>query len=391
MKAMPIKIEGNEIECTNTAEHVGIVRSSSRNLPHILDRVSSHRKALFTILPSGLARHHNGNPAASIKVNTIIALPVLLSGVASLTLTQSEVELLNSHHRKTLMNLLKLPMKTPEPVILFLAGSLPAEGFLNLRQLNLFGMISRLSQNILNKMAKQALLTESDTSKSWFSMIRKLCRKYDLPSPLNWLLSPTSKEYFKKLTKQRVVEYWQKSLRIDSRTKSSLKYFKPEYMSLLHPHPIITSCESNPWETNKAVIQCRLLSGRYNTDWLRRHWTPDNKEGFCSLCPGKSIPGTIEHFLTSCFALDTKRNELFHYWNMQSADDYELRMLLTLKQKSNCFELTQFLVDPSVDPSVIRGVQDRKVNIDQVFKLTRTFVYGLHRKKLQIIGRFNIV
>ena len=43
-------IKDKEIKFSDTAEHVGIVRSSSGNLPHILDRVSAHRKALFCLL-----------------------------------------------------------------------------------------------------------------------------------------------------------------------------------------------------------------------------------------------------------------------------------------------------------------------------------------------------
>ena len=46
----------------------GIVRSSSGNLPHILDRVAAHRKALYSVLPAGIARRHNTNQAAGIKV-----------------------------------------------------------------------------------------------------------------------------------------------------------------------------------------------------------------------------------------------------------------------------------------------------------------------------------
>ena len=49
-------IKNREIKFSDTAEHVGIIRSSSGNLPHILDRVSAHRKALFAVLPAGLAR-----------------------------------------------------------------------------------------------------------------------------------------------------------------------------------------------------------------------------------------------------------------------------------------------------------------------------------------------
>ena len=82
------------------------------------------------VLSAGLARHHCGNPAASLRVNNVVPVPVLLSGVASLTLTKSKVNVLNNHHKNILMKLMKLPDKTPEQVVLFLGGSLLAEALL---------------------------------------------------------------------------------------------------------------------------------------------------------------------------------------------------------------------------------------------------------------------
>ena len=50
----PIEINDTPINFVNTAVHVGIVRSTDGNLSHILDRIGSHRKALFSLLPAAL-------------------------------------------------------------------------------------------------------------------------------------------------------------------------------------------------------------------------------------------------------------------------------------------------------------------------------------------------
>ena len=42
----PIRIGPNQIAFTSKAEHVGVVRSTSGNLPNILNRISSSKKAL---------------------------------------------------------------------------------------------------------------------------------------------------------------------------------------------------------------------------------------------------------------------------------------------------------------------------------------------------------
>ena len=211
-----------------------------------------------------------------------------------------------------------------------------------------------------------------------------------IQSSLSIVTNYFSNAQFKNLVKQKVTDYWQQRLRCEAKSKPSLCYFKPEFMSLQKPHQIFTSCNSNPFEINKAIIQCRLLSGRYPTDWLSRHWTRDNKDGFCVLCPpGESVPGSIEHFLIECCTLEPKRLEIFNFWRDQTYDNSDLYTLLTLKRNASVTEFTQLLLDPSVDPDVISGAQQNLFSISMLFKLTRTYVYGLHRRKLKLTGKFN--
>ena len=62
-----ITIDSKNIEYSSSAEHVGVTRSiDGGNMPHLLDRVSAHRRAMGSVLHTGAARHHNGNPAATL-------------------------------------------------------------------------------------------------------------------------------------------------------------------------------------------------------------------------------------------------------------------------------------------------------------------------------------
>ena len=142
----PINIDGNFIPFTDSAEHVGIVRSIDGNMPNILSRLSAHRRAVFSVLPAGMARGHTGNPAASIRIERLYGIPVLLSGLSTMVLQKSELSLICDHFKQHVERLLKLHRATPEPVVWFLGGCLPAEPLLHIRQMSLFGMISRLKQ-----------------------------------------------------------------------------------------------------------------------------------------------------------------------------------------------------------------------------------------------------
>ena len=71
--------------------------------------------------------------------------PVLMSGLESLVLNSKEVNLIHQHHKNTIRCLQKLPDETPQAVISFMSGTLPATAILHERLLCLFGMVSRLS------------------------------------------------------------------------------------------------------------------------------------------------------------------------------------------------------------------------------------------------------
>ena len=101
------------------------------------------------------------------------------------------------------------------------------------------------------------------------------------------------------------------------------------------------------------------------------------------------IPGTVEHMLVACEGLAHKGEDIIMYWKQQTEDNEHLQALTTTKLCSEVDEQVQFLLDPSVVPSVIRGCQLQHFSLDDVFKLTRTFCYALHRRRLQLIGRFN--
>ena len=237
----PLKLGGIEIDFSSSAEHVGIVRSPDGNMPNILSRLSAHTKAVMSVLPSGMARGHRGNPAAGLRLEKLYGTPVLLSGLASLVLSDEEVAAVHHHHKLNLQRLQRLFPGTPECVVMFLAGSLPATGILHLRMLGLLGMIARLgSENILHNHGRHILLSirEDQPCKSWFLDVRKLCQQYSLTDPLLVLQSPTSANKWKQLCRSKVTDWWEQKLRAEADHLPSLEQFKPNFMSLSSPHSL---------------------------------------------------------------------------------------------------------------------------------------------------------
>ena len=63
----------------------------------------------------GLARGHRANPYASLRVETVFGMSVLLSGLPSLVLTAKEETLLDQHHKVHIQRLLLLVALRAQP------------------------------------------------------------------------------------------------------------------------------------------------------------------------------------------------------------------------------------------------------------------------------------
>ena len=138
------------------------------DIPHISSRFTAHRKSLASVLPFGLARSHRCNPAASLRINNLYATPVLLSGLGSLILNSSEINMINAYMKKITQNLQKLMPNTPACVVAFLGGTLPGTAVLHLKQLGIFGMVTRMKGSLLWKHGLHILSTARPQANSWF-------------------------------------------------------------------------------------------------------------------------------------------------------------------------------------------------------------------------------
>ena len=194
-----ISVDGEDILPSSQASHVGFVRSVLGNEANIVARLSSHRGAVYGLLSAGMAKGHRANPAASLRVETVFGIPVLLSGLASLVLSAKEENLIAQHYKVHVQRLLRLHQATPAPVVFLLAGCLPLPAQLHIKMFTLFGQLCRLrsGDNVLTARARIIFSAASPTTRSWFWMIRQLSLQYGLPHPLDWLDSRPSKQVVK--------------------------------------------------------------------------------------------------------------------------------------------------------------------------------------------------
>ena len=388
----PLNIDGEDLPFVSETEHVGLIRSVHGNLPHILNRFKSHRGALFKVLPAGLAWGHRGNPAVALHVHKMHAEPVLLSGLGSLVLKKSEISMISQYLKRTVQSLQKLMDRTPPCVVSFLGGVLPGTAIIHKKQFSIFGMVIRNPGSIIHTHAVHILSSAKPSSHSWFLQIRELCLLYQLPHPLSLLEEPPTATFYNNLVKSKVVDYWEIKLRAEAFQLKSAPFFNPSFMSLTKPHPIWSTCGPNPFECHKAVTATRMLSGRYFTDYLQRHWTPDNKEGFCLLPTCKhsaSTPlGNLDHLLLFCPALSHTRVKLLDLFSRVSLEHHAIASIVnSVFTKPNHSALLQLLLDCTTMPDVILATQVYGDHVqNRLLYLGRTWCYNIHRERMKLMN-----
>ena len=249
-------------------------------------------------------------------------------------------------------------------------------------------MICRLPGNILHEIAVQLLTSSRQSSKSWFAEIRSLCYTYNLPHPLLLLQQPPSKEQFRIQLRSNITDYWQSKLRAHSATlqENSLKYFKPQYMSLSQPHPMWASATTS-YQVNKCVVVARMLSGRFRCGSLLQHFSPACS-GICELCD-QELEDLPHILLPRCPHLQQRRPDLLLFARdtlSQSAVASNIfdRIFATKDE----YTTVQFLLDPSAVPEIIAANQNDPTVLPLLFRVSTTWCYSLNRTRLKLLGRW---
>ena len=77
VSSFQLTIRSNTIMASPEADHLGILRATIGNMAAVKARISAHNKAMFAILPAGLARHHDPKPAAALRTERFFWEPLI--------------------------------------------------------------------------------------------------------------------------------------------------------------------------------------------------------------------------------------------------------------------------------------------------------------------------
>ena len=140
-----------------------------------------------------------------------------------------------------------------------------------------------LWENILNSIAHHQLISPW-IAKTWLVSLKPFATNILSHTPHQLLRDSSEKKSFKKLVRTRIEDFRKQHYvaMLTNDNLSWLRYFKPEFSSLLCYHPILSTV-GHSYAVNKMIVQYRVLSGSARLGSLLCYFSPE-QTGLCELC-----------------------------------------------------------------------------------------------------------
>jgi hypothetical protein len=205
------------------ATHIGIFREL-RGKNNIESRIKKGRRISYVLLGAGLHEENGINPYISYKLHTTFCRPRMNYALEAIQLLEGEKLELLRYERKLLKQLQSLPERCVTLATYVLLGAKPITTVIEKNTLNAFYNIARHEDFIEHEIARSQLAIKDENSNSWFTYIRKLLQKYNLPTAYEIMGNPLTKGQWKELLNKEIDKYWKNEWEVEKQGKSSLKY-----------------------------------------------------------------------------------------------------------------------------------------------------------------------
>ena len=172
------------------------------------------------------------------------------------------------------------------------------------------------------------------------------------------------------------------------RRKPSLKFIKADFLPLgLGPHQLWLSCEGSDSAIQAALIQSKILTGRYRDDVLLSKFD-NRKSGRCSLPNCNNFPGDVVHYLSgSCPALAPVQNLTLERCLENLSSTPMLIPLVVSALQSSSEDWSKFILDPSTNCHVIPIQQDFGPQaIWPLFRFSRAMIWCMHQHRMKLMS-----
>ena len=116
------------------AVHVGVTRTTKPNADAAIEEnIQKARRTLYSLMATGLHGENGLDPNSAIHLLQVYVMPVLLYGLEVQLPNTKTCHPIKIFLKKTLKQILSLPITTADPAPYILSGILPAEAFIHQR------------------------------------------------------------------------------------------------------------------------------------------------------------------------------------------------------------------------------------------------------------------
>ena len=332
------------------------------------------RQTLYSLFGAGLHGRNGLNPPISKHIWCTYVVPRFIYGVEIQNLTDQQLQQLSHFQTKSLKQLQWLPERCSTAAVYLLLGAETIEALIHKKMIGFFGQITRDKDSLENQIAYRQIAIYDLNSKSWFSRLKVVLAKYNLPSALHLLEHPMKKEHFKKMVDDKIDGFWLNKLIQDKNSKTSLNMMSVSQLKIGVCHPVWKTVRNNPKDVEKAAIKARILTGTYTLQANRAKFNQYEVDPTCPLCQKGSE--NRKHFILLCPVTEAARVKfLLKIINIISTST------VTNVDVQDDDILLQLIVDCS---ALIIGTQYNSLRYD-IETLSRELIYSIHVLRTRLV------
>ena len=368
----------NVIKLADKTVHLGLIRSGRKESElNIKDRISLARRTSYSLINTGLHGTNGLNPKTSYVIYSAYVLPRLLYGLEVISLNKTQIKELERYHLNTLRQIQSLPKRTASSSVYMLLGALPIEAELHKRQLSLLYAVLTSENQCLQEVVQRQLARCFDNVHSFFYIASQVLEKYQLPTMSKLLTTSISKLKWKHIYKKAIETFWTKVYVSDIKSKKTLKYLYTSTLKIGTTHLVWNSIDSEA-EVRKGAIKARVLTGVYILQSNIHLFSGGTVDATCQLCCLEEKD--IYHLVTRCPA----------FYDIRVATVERLRQIVLEQIGGNVwstyFKDWEMILRVLICPDCVRPmVPGLSVSLNHIEKVSRTFFYKVHLKRLNLL------
>ena len=363
--------------------HLGVVRDKKGGPEAQIDHnISTARKAAYHLMGAGL-HGKNGLPHSTcMHLYQIYVLPILTYGLCIFSLEEKHFKPLEKFQKSMLKQLLTLADNTADPALYILSGAAPIEMEIHRQALSMFGAISRHPQSAEWELAKRQLVMQEYEAEEWFAYIRRICCRYNLPSPSELLDNPHTKTHWKSSYDRHLKQYWTTVTTSLAEYLQKARFINPEVYNIGKPHPIIRYAPCHIKDIQKCTVKLQLITGSYILQAQRAKFNQYEVKPDCLLCGQE--PETRTHFLISCPSLQEHRSHFLSQIQdilLQNCDSPEVVTEIC----SDPQKCTALILDCTTD-IITSDIPLSKDSISKIEQISQKLIFSLHLARKNMLA-----